>query len=298
MQDLIDRRTALGGLLAAGSAAAGAVVAADTARTAGPAAGARSTAAPDWNDPAVRLDTLIRMRGALDERLVVSFLEGVYYGVMGARLTPLYGLSAGLFRQYRRRADGGWDYANFELVYVTDLDTGDLLTEFRNPYSGRTGKPPQTRLGPSRLTITPALEVARPAQFATPGSFHRFRAPQVVGDDVWVIEESAIQAPPPLNFAFNEVLTYRASRADLLDRRKLHVPTHVQFNPVIGWRPWQGMEGFEGPPSHVMGVCAGRVVTRLEELPPRYLEWTQRFHADVAADPLKVLAPAWSKPGE
>lgn len=302
----IDRRIALGGLLAAGTLARGANAADDAAHATAVGAAAAATRAgataapdsPDWNDPAMRLDTLIRMRGALDERLVISFLEGVYYGVMGARITPLYGLSAGLFRQYRRRADGGYDYANFELVYVTDLDSGELLTEFRNPYSGRTGKPPQTRLGPSRLTITPALEVARPAAFATPGSFHRFRAPRVVGDDVWMVEESAVQAPPPLNFAFNEVLTYRASRADLADRSRPHVPTEVQFTPVIGWRPWQGMEGFDGPPSHVMGVCAGRVVTRLEELPPRYLEWTRRFHADVATDPLKVLAPAWSKPAE
>jgi hypothetical protein len=281
----IDRRTALAGLVAGTGLA--------TAATPGVAATRAQARAPDWSDPQARLDAVIRMRGALDERLVISFLEGVYYGVMGARITPLYGLSAGLFRQYRRRTDGGWDYANFELVYVTDLDRGDLLAEFRNPYSGRTGKPPQTRLGPTRLTITPTLEVARPAAFETPGSFHRFRAPQVVGEDVWIIEESAVQAPPPMNFAFNEVLTYRARLADLAERSRPHVPTHVQFNPVIGWRPWQGMEGFEGPPSHVMGVCAGRVVDSIDELPPRYLQWTRRFHADVLDDPLKVLAPAW-----
>ena len=66
------------------------------------------------------------------------------------------------------------------------------------------------------------------------------------------------------------------------------------FAPVIGWRPWQGMSGFDGPPSHVMGSCSGRVVTSVDALPPRYLGWTQRFHADVLADPLKLLASAWA----
>jgi hypothetical protein len=252
---------------------------------------------PDFSDPKARLDALIRMRGALDSRLVISFLEGVYYGVMEARIRPLYGLSAGLFRQYRARPDGGYDYVNFELVYVTDLDSGDLLTEFRNPYSGRTGKPPQTRLGPTRLTITPGLEVQRPGapgHAPSSASFHRFRAPRVVGDDVWIVEESAVQAPPPMNFAFNEVLTYRASLKALSDPSLAHVPTDVQFAPVIGWRPWQVMDGFEGPPSHVMGVCAGKVVTRFEELPARYQAWTDRFHADVARDPLKLLSGAWA----
>jgi hypothetical protein len=252
---------------------------------------------PDLSRPGARLDALIRMRGALDQRLVISFLEGVYYGVMEARIRPLYGLSAGLFRQYRARPDGGYDYANFELVYVTDLDSGELLTDFRNPYSGRAGRPPQTRLGPTRLTITPGLEVQRPGadrHADSPNRFHRFRAPRVVGDDVWVVEESAVQAPPPMNFAFNEVLTYRASLKALSDPKMLHVPTDVQFTPVIGWRPWQGMDGFDGPPSHVMGVCAGKVVTEFRELPARYQEWTARFHPDVAGDPLRLLSAAWS----
>ncbi len=282
----LTRRTALASLAAAGIPAA---------RSAPAASGAGAPTALDWADAGQQLNALIRMRGALDDRLVISFLEGVYYGVMQSRILPLYGLSAGLFRQYRRRADGGYDFANFELVYVTDLDTGELLTEFRNPYSGRTGKPPQTRLGPSLLTISPAREVLRPS--APPGAagFHRFRPARVVGDDVWIIEESAVQAPPPMNFSFNEVLTYRASARDLADPSRLHVPTEVHFNPVIGWRPWQGMEGFEGPPSHVTGSCSGRVVTALADLPVRYQEWTARLHPDVFSDPLKLLAPVWTR---
>jgi len=288
----IPRRSLVTGL------ALGAAVPALASVTAARAAPALPAPRPaDLSAPKGQLDALIRMRGALDQRLVISFLEGVYYGVMEARIRPLYGLSAGLFRQYRARPDGGYDYANFELVYVTDLDSGELLAEFRNPYSGRSGKPPQTRLGPTRLTITPGLEVQRPGapgHSPSSASFHRFRPPRVVGDDVWIVEESAVQAPPPMNFAFNEVLTYRASLKALSDPTLAHVPTDVQFAPVIGWRPWQGMEGFEGPPSHVMGVCAGKVVTRFEELPARYQAWTERFHPDIAGDPLKLLSSAWS----
>jgi hypothetical protein len=257
------------------------------------------------SSPRDPLTTLIRMRGALDERLVVSFLEGVYYGVMQDQIRPIYGLSAGLFRQYRRLADGAFAYANLEVVYVTDLESGGLLSEFRNPYSGRTGTPPQTRLGPAALTILPSLDVrrgmgaraqgaaAREPSTTDPG-FHRFRPPRLVGDDVWIVEESAVQVPPPARFAFNEVLTYQASATDLADESRSHVPTTVHFNSVIGWRPWHGMQDYSGPPSHVMGNCAGRVVTRIEELPPRYLQWTERHHPDVLADPLRLLAKAWS----
>jgi hypothetical protein len=54
------------------------------------------------------------------------------------------------------------------------------------------------------------------------------------------------------------------------------------------------MQGFDGPPSHVMGVCAGRVVTTLGDLPARYRDWTERFHPDVTTDPIKLLASAWA----
>lgn len=253
---------------------------------------AKAAAPPfDWAKPETQLEALIKMRGALDERLVISFLEGVYYGVMESRLTPLYGLSAGLFRTYKARADGGYDYVNFELVFVTDLETGGLLQEFKNPYSGKTGKPPQTRLGPSTLTITKERSVVRPGPGQSAVTFHRFRPAQVVGGDVWIIEESAVMAPAPMNFAFNEVLTYRARLADLTAPEAKHVPTDVHFTPVIGWRAWQGMEGHEAASrSHVTGSCAGRVVTSLDELPPHYLRWAEEFHPDVLKDPLGLLA--------
>jgi hypothetical protein len=252
-----------------------------------------AAAAPalDWSKPETQLEALIKMRGALDGRLVISFLEGVYYGVMDSRLTPLYGLSAGLFRTYAKRDDGGYDYVNFELVFVTDLETGGLLNEFRNPYSGKVGKPPQTRLGPSKLTITNDRNVVRAGPGQSAVTFHRFRPAHLVGDDVWITEEAAVMAPAPMNFAFNEVLTYRAKLADLADRNLRHAPTDVHFTPVIGWRPWQGMDGHEAAGrSHVTGSCAGRVVTSFDELPPRYLRWAEEFHPDVVKDPLAVLA--------
>ena len=268
-------------------------------------------APPDLTDPVERVETVVRMRGALDPGLVITFLEGVYYGVMEARIRPLYGISAALFRQYRPRTDGGVDYANYELVFITDLDTGGLLSEFRNPYSGKVVRPPQARFGPSRFAILPSLEVTRtsplvPAPASPDASvarhdgahgaehFHRFRPPRVVGDDVWITEESLFQLPPPVDVPLNEMLTYHASLRDLGDRSLTHVPTLVQFNPIIGWRPWQGMAGFEGPASHVMGACAGRIVRNYAELPAAYRRWTAEYHPDVEADPLKLLAPAWA----
>jgi hypothetical protein len=232
---------------------------------------------------------LLQMRGALDDRLVMSYLEGPYYGVVEGRIAPLYGQSAGLFRQYLARPDGGADYLNIELVFVTDLETGELLTEFRNPWTGAVNAVPKNRLGPSRFTITPERRVIAPGP---PGisTFHRFRPARVVGDDVWITEESAVFVPPPANFAFNEVLTYHASLRALSVPGVRNVPSSVHFAPVIGWRPWHGMTGHpQEKTSHLMGNCTGRVVTDMADLPPRYLRWLEMYFPDVAADPLKAL---------
>jgi hypothetical protein len=233
---------------------------------------------------------LLQMRGALDDRLVVSFLEGVYYGVMDAQLTPIYGLSAGLFRRYFARPDGGVDYVNFELVYVTDLETGGLLKEFRNPYSGLVNAPPQSRLGPGRMTIQPDRQIV-PAEGPGRATYYRCRPAHVVGDDVWIIEEAAAYVPAPLNYAFNEMLTYHAKLSDLADTKAARVPTTVSYTPVIGWRPWHGMADHPAANrSHITGVCSGRIGSSLDILPPRYLRWTEEFHPDVLRDPAAVLA--------
>lgn len=257
------------------------------ALAAAPVAARAPMPAPTADD---EMRMLLQMRGALDDRLVISFLEGVYYGVMDAQLTPLYGLSAGLFRRYFARPDGGADYLNFELIYITDLETGGLLREFRNPYSGAVSTPPQNRLGPGRMTIQPDREIV-PAEGPGRATYHRCRPAHIVGNDVWIIEEAAAYVPAPLNYAFNEMLTYHADARDLADPKAVHVPTTVNYTPVIGWRPWHGMKDHPAASrSHVTGVCAGRISTSVDDLPAHFLRWTEEFHPDVLRDPAAVLA--------
>ena len=54
----------------------------------------------------------------------------------------------------------------------------------------------------------------------------------------------------------------------------------------MGFSPWMGMDGINGT---TMGRSAGRRAMRMEDLPPYYLELTEKYHADVLNDPLAAL---------
>ena len=46
------------------------------------------------------------MRGALDGRLCMGYVKGLYYGVVEDRITPLYGVLGGTFSRFQR-VEGG-----------------------------------------------------------------------------------------------------------------------------------------------------------------------------------------------
>ena len=48
--------------------------------------------------------------------------------------------------------------------------------------------------------------------------------------------------------------------------------------------------GFGDAPGHTIARGAGQHVSRVEDLPPYYLELTRARHPDVLKDPLGVLA--------
>jgi hypothetical protein len=149
--DGATRRTILamtGGMALAGAAST-------LALAAGPGASGLET-------PAGRLRAFMLMRGALDDRLVIGFVSGRYYGVVDDEMKPLYGVVAATFGRYRPRADGGYDGASYEIPFFTDLETGAPLERWLNPYTGETVAVPQTALPPAPIVITADMSVRVP----------------------------------------------------------------------------------------------------------------------------------------
>ena len=105
------------------------------------------------------------MRGALDDRLVMGFISGRYYGVVEEELRPLYGLVGATFARYRPRPDGGYDGATYEIPFFTDLATGEVMERWRNPYTGEEVGVPQSGYPPSAIVIGADLGLRAPSRW-------------------------------------------------------------------------------------------------------------------------------------
>jgi hypothetical protein len=256
-----------------------------------------AAAGPAWPgaglDPGNRRDLLTaiaRMRGSTDGRLTIGYVIGTRYAVPEHRAIPMMGFLAATFSQYRRVSDDAFEARAIEIGYFTDVESGKLLESWKNPVTGTVVEVPQTRMGPSLINVTAdGLTVPRLAGEAAGLELrHRFLPPVVVGDDFWLTEDIRVEgATGGRPFVYNELSTYHARKSELDDPARATVPTHVDYQSLITYRPWMG---FGDTPGHTIARGAGARVTRAEELPAYYLELTRRHHPDVLADPLGVLA--------
>ena len=238
------------------------------------------------------LTAITKMRGSTDERLVMGWVTGTRYAVIDHQAIPMMGLLAATFSQYRRIRDDAFELRALEIAYLTDLATGKLLESWRNPFSGAQVDVPKIRMGPTRIVMTAdGLTVDRPSGEARGMELrHRFMPAVIHKDHVWITEEIGVKGSRPGGeskpFVYNEMTTYQARRSDLEDSSLATVPTNVQFHGLVTYRPWIG---FGDLPGHTTARGAGTRVERVEDLPPYYLELTDRYHPGVLDDPLAAL---------
>lgn len=276
----IARRELLGGI--------GAAAAIGVAAPALAAHGARARI--DFNDPQVRFRAYMQMRGALDERLVIGYISGSYFGVVGAEVTPLWDVVGVTFARYRRRSDGGYDGFSGEIAHFFDPKTGKAPGRFLNPYTGKINIDPRTNLPPAKIVLLPTMtvEVAAPRPGMT--FDHEIRAPQVRGDDVWFTEVSrvAMQFPGGARpFNYSEMVTMHARVRDLANPGAMRVPCEGSFTNVVNWRPWMEMGDH---PGHLTAVGTGRYGVSMADLPANWTEATREKFPAVLDDPGALLA--------
>jgi Protein of unknown function (DUF1838) len=275
----------LGGLLGAGTLVAGAGDAA--------ARGAARARKLDWSNPDDRFRAYLKMRGALDEQLVISYISGSYFGVVGAEVTPLWDVIGVTFARYRRRADGSYDGVTGEIAHFLDPVTGEAPGAFLNPYTGKTVTDPRTNLPPSRIVLTPSLHMEVPRMPPGATMEHDIRAPEVRGDDVWFTELTrvAMQIPGGATpFRYNEVITMHARVADLENPALSRVPCEASFTNIVGWRPWMEMGDH---PGHLTAVGKGKFGVTMDLLPERWTRATQAKWPQVLESPGALLDPLW-----
>ncbi len=273
-----QRRNLLGFMLAAGSG----LSACSTSRSI-------SGRSSNLDDPARLLQAYQRLSGSLDNRLIIWWMTGTRYGVVDAKSTALYGMQVGMFHRFYEQPDGSYKLAFFELTYYTDLNSGELLEEFDNPYTGETNRVRHVRLGPEIRQLTTSGLTTDANEFIR--DYRTSLGPAVInGDRVWIPAsvEATIKFPKPTapEILLNIYTTVQGRLSDALNPALLSAECSLEFHNVLKWEPWMQMGDH---PGHMMSTASGRKLERVAELPPDYVAMAKQVHPKYMDDPVASL---------
>lgn len=236
------------------------------------------------------LTAYIKLGAALDDRLTIWWMDGLRYGVVDQRSELMYGMKVALFQRFFAQPDGTYKLAMFELTYYTDLESGELLEEYKNPYTGIVNRVQHVRLGPEIRQAT-ASGSARPENDTNLSYFYtRLGPPLVHGDYIWITTDvqAGIKFPSPKapRIRLNHYLTLHGQNSAVKDPAVLSAPASLGFHNILTWEPWMRMGDH---PGEMMSHAAGRKLERVDELPSDYLAMAHRVHPTYIADPLATL---------
>lgn len=276
-------------------AAAGATVGvlAGAAVSPGRAAAARAGAARrlDPANAADRLQMYRKLHYRSDDGLVWWWLQGPKYGQVGTTLTPLFTMVVGTLMRIRQTEDGGFDLTSLEMVFLADLASGTRLSEWRNPYTDEVLPVKFDPLGPNTLRY--GADNRRELPTLIGGSRleagARTSEPLVVGDDVYVREESTARVWSPgrtTPFEVNDISTYHGSLRELTDPAVTRARATVAFAEVTGWQRWMGMGE---RPGNLTSRSVGAKVDSFEAMPANWRAMLAEVAPKIAADPVAAL---------
>ena len=244
---------------------------------------AQSASDLNWDDPVERLNTMIRIMGRTDGGIAIRWTEGVLAGIVEQETQQVLGVSQQIFSRHRRNDDGSFDAIYLEIVYFTDLESGEVREIWNNPYTGRPVSVPTQILGPTHFHIPLTLTIVN-EPYAMEGIVNsQWLEPlPPAGGDVMFNERIDSYVPPmtengaPLKF--HEVFAFRAPLDAVTNTTLPHVESTVDKVNVISWRPWMDMDEVDGVS---MARGAGRVITDYSALPPSLAEKNRTFFPDV-----------------
>ena len=223
----------------------------------------------------------------VDDEVIWSIL-GVKYGREGNSLTPLWNTNTIGFSRIRYPEDGGYRVDTMEVVFYTDLVSGERLESWRNPYTAREVEV----IVPAPIAVTSYHAEAGPSERTAPGGIRiaeSIQPPRTIGGDTWVQVEKRVTVAPegaeaPV-FSSVEFVDYRG-RTENLRSGAPRVEATLQLEIVSDWLPWMEMGGRAGG---LYTRARGKKLFALNEVPEVSRELLELHFPEILDDPFGYI---------
>jgi len=226
-----------------------------------------------------------------DDGVIFWWLMGPKIGQVGTTLTPLYTNCIGTVQRVKHHADGSFDVTHLEMIVMLDLESGEPLEQWRNPYTDEVMPARHNILGP--VTTRYRTDGTRVLPTEIGGTPVESRAtthpPMIVGDDVFIRDESVARVFSPgrkTPFEVNDIAVYHGSLKNLVDPKVTVGDATVFFAEVTSWQRWMKMDD---APGSLTSRLSGRKVRRYQDLPEVFRRKLAQMSPEVAADPIAAL---------
>ena len=263
----------------------------------------------DFKDPRWNRDTFARLDMDLDPtKEKLGWLKGTVYGVRDNEpVRPLFINEGFSFVRSTRLPDGSWRRRLREVVFYRDLETGEILKEWKNPYTGRTVKVVPIANDPFNYTISEfqpeppsygGLNAVKPPRkpFLLDWSHGpndtlilqtniNLYYPSKLQPDVWPMES------PGVFSRVTELFIYVVKRADIENPRLTNLPAVGSWNRITPWLPWMQMGGGHGNVTffNTFGTLKG-----IEDLPKDLVEAARAIDPKFLSAPTTEYGPSLS----
>ncbi len=248
----------------------------------------------DTNNPDHVLTIYRKLTSAMDDRVIFFWLKSTRYGLVDSAFTPFWDVHIGAIVKSETIDDNGsFEATRVSTVFYTDVETGEYLETFKNPYTGEEveiGYFPPT---PGKRTYSRDGEAAERSPL--PGYSVTGHSPMgpawIIGDDVWVRGYGSFRLNPddPASnslIQINDQSTYHGSLAQVADPEVKSVPATWAFNDLNTWPAWLGMGD---RPGNYYSRGFGKKVESTDEMPARWRELMAERHPDILSDPASAL---------
>ncbi|MEM1261403.1 MAG: DUF1838 family protein [Pseudomonadota bacterium] len=220
---------------------------------------------------------------------VVWSILGTKFGRVDNTLTPLWHTDTAVFTRIMHTQAGGFWLQNLEVVFYTDLQSGEHLSTWRNVYRGRDV---QVFL-PAPRPVTTYYSQVGVRQGHGSGNVsiaERFLPTTVIGDSVSLRLEKRIEVAPndfdSRGFNGTEFLSYYGRLSEFNESEQASVAATLTLEIFSDWLPWMDMGGTRGG---LYTRAGGSKLNALNELPKSTRQLLAEHYPDIAEDPFSVF---------
>jgi len=222
-----------------------------------------------------------------DDQPVFWYIEAVRYGLVDGEFTPFWNMHVGFLFTVRSTGEFDFETKQLSTIFYSDLETGELLETFNNPYTGaRTPvRQPGLTRGGTVFNKTRSVREEReiPGAQVTQGT--DIGPAWIIGDDVWVHGDTWFRAEPTDDqrrlIQVNDWSTYHASLKDVADPAVTSAAATMNFNDINTWPSWLDMGDLRG---NYVSRGFGRKLRSGEGMPAQWLRFMGELYPEESRD--------------